>query len=246
VSEIKLQSLLDRVASGIDSCAVLEESSPASGAQFQPAGQAPWVCPQAGADVLREYAQAAVLHPHLFQNDRDNMVSHVEAVVSHFARDGLTRSHYFKALAAEPLLLRQKPQSIVRNIEAVMDHYAANQPMRNEYLQAAVDQPVLFRTSPETVVAGIEAAVDLLEAKGITSGDFRSQAATEPHIFQQQLAAIRARQVAESHQVLPASERATPSTSPTGHPADASPLPSTIVENPTLVLSYFPAQGCAR
>jgi hypothetical protein len=235
------QALLDRVVTGL-------RDFVGEPGHRQIKSNAEWVRQQLEADpaMRQEYLQAAAMHPDVFQND-EATVSNVKAVVGHFARDGLTRSDYFKALAAEPLLLRQKPATIISNVEAVMDHYAADQPMRTEYLQAAVDQPILFRTRPEAVFAAIEATVDRMEAQGITRSNFRSQAAKPSLVSNRQPEAIKAQQHPTTAPALPTAEQAMPAAIPTGQAAAAGPLPSTFVHNPALYVSYVgPAQRRAR
>src|ERR1017187_7640655 len=99
-------ALLDRVVTGLRDIV-------GQPGHRQTKSNAEWVRQQFDADpaMRRDYCQAAVMHPQLFQNDEGTIISNVEAVVGHFARDGLTRSEYFKALAAEPLLLRQTSSS---------------------------------------------------------------------------------------------------------------------------------------
>jgi hypothetical protein len=203
---------------------------------------AEWVRQQFDANpaMRREYLQAAVSYPQLFQNDEATIFSNVEAVVGHFARDGLTRSDYFKALDAEPLLLRQKPAALINNIDAVLDHYAADQQMRTDYLRAAADQPILFRTPSTMVFASIEAAVDHLEDEGITRSDYLRRAVDEPRLLTQAPQAIRARTTPESSP--PLTDRAQ-----TGQMAVSGQLPSTVVVNPALYMSYVaPAQARGR
>jgi hypothetical protein len=214
----------------------LEAPAAAGCTQFQPPGRHEWVGQPLNADaaIQRDYLQAGAA-----------IVRHVEAVVGHFAGDGLTHGDYFKALAAEPLLLQQEPATIIGNIEMVMDRYAADQPMRNMYLQAAVRQPILFRTPPETVFAAIEAAADRLEAEGVTSSAICSHAG-EPHVLNREPVAIRARPNAEKHQDVPISEPAKSSTRPTSQTAASSPLPSTFVDNPAYSVSCVAARGHAR
>ena len=228
------QSLLDRVVTGL-------RDFVGQPGHRQIKSNAEWVRQQFEADpaMRREYLQAAVMHPDVFQND-EATVSNVKAVVGHFARDGLTRSDYFKALAAEPLLLRQKPAALINNIEAVLDHYAADQPLRTEYLQAAVEQPVLFRTPPEAVFAAIEAAVDRLEAQGVTRSGILRQAANRPRIITQGPEAIHAPTTLETSTPLPNAPA-------NGQMAVSSQLPSTSVNNAALYVSYVaPAQGRSR
>jgi hypothetical protein len=161
-------------------------------------------------------------------------------VVGHFARDGLTRSDYFEALAAEPWLLLQKPATVIDNRETVMDHYAADQLMRSDYVQAAVDQPILFRRPPEAVIATIEAAVDRLEAEGITRSDLLRRAVDRLRIFTHGPDAIRAGTASETSPSLPNA----PST---GQAAISGPLPSASVHKPVLYVSYVgPGQGYGR
>jgi hypothetical protein len=228
------QTLLDRVVTGL-------RDFVGQPGHRQIKSNAEWVRQQFEADpaLRHEYLQAAVTHPDIFQDDVA-AVSNVKAVVGHFARDGLTRSDYFKALAAEPLLLRQKPAALINNIEAVLDHYAADQPMRTEFLQAAVEQPVLFRTPPQAVVASIEAAVDRLEAQGVTRSDLLRQADDRTRIAIQGPEALQARSTLATTPPLPDAP-------PTGQAAASSPLPSTFVHNPALYVSYVDsAQGPAR
>jgi hypothetical protein len=96
-------ALLDRVVTGL-------RDFVGQPGHRQIKSNAEWVRQQFDVNpaMQREYRQAAVMHPQLFQNEDATIVSNVETVVGHFASDGLTRSHYFKVLAAEPLLLRQK------------------------------------------------------------------------------------------------------------------------------------------
>ena len=236
------QALLDRVATGISSLEGMEKSADARPAQFRPAGAEAWVRSQYEANpaMWPDYLQAAIRQPHLFQNGTASVMSHVEPVVSHFARDGLTRPDYFKVVASEPQLLLQKPADVIRNLETVMDHYAADQLMRSDYVQAAVDQPILFRTRPEAVVATIEAAVDRLEAQGVTRSDILRQAAHRPRIFTQGPDALRVRTTLQTSPPLPDAPATGPATA-------SSPLPSTAVDKPVLYVSYVgPAQGHAR
>lgn len=128
---------------------------------------AEWVRQQFEADkhMRPDYLRAAGRHPHLFQNDRAAIVSHIEPVVRHFASDGLTREAYFRAVAAEPLLLRQKPATVINNLEAVMSGYNADLPMRREYVQAALAQPKLFRTPSAEVVNAVQTEADRIESQ---------------------------------------------------------------------------------
>jgi hypothetical protein len=134
------QALLDRVATGISSLEGMEKLADARPAQFRPAWAEAWARQQYDANpaIWPDYLQAAIRQPHLFQNGTASVMSHVEPVVSHFARDGLTRPDYFKAVAAEPQLVLQKPADVIRNLETVMDHYAADQLIRSDYVQAAL------------------------------------------------------------------------------------------------------------
>ena len=235
-------ALLGQVATGINSLGGLEVAVSARPAQFQLAGNLAWARRQSEGNpaMRRDYLQAAARHPHVFQTDDATIVSHVETVVSHFAKDGLTRPDYFKAVAAEPGLLLQKPATVINNLEKVMDHYAADQLMRSDYLQAAVDQPILFRTPPENIIATIEAMADRLEAQGVTRIDCLRQAVDRSRLFTQGPEAIRRPTSPETSP--PASDVASPS-----QPPASSPLPSTAVQNPVLCVSYVdPAQGFTR
>lgn len=163
-------ALVDRVAGGMRSMEGLEVTAPARPETVQTKSNADWLREQYNADphMWRDYLQATARHPHLFQvKDSVAIAIHVEPVVQHFARDGLTREAYLKAVAADPQLIHQKPSAVIGNIEQVMDHYAADQAMRTDYLQAAVRQPELFQMTPDTAIATIKAAADKLEPQGI-------------------------------------------------------------------------------
>lgn len=237
------QALLDRMATGLKGMEGFEQATPARSETLQTKTKAAWLRQQYTADpaMWRDYVQAAVRHPHLFQlNDSAAIALHVEPVVRHFAADGFTREAYFKAVAGEPTLLLQKPAVIIKNLETVMDHYAADQLMRTEYLQAAVDQPILFRHTPEQVIATVEAAVDQMEAQGVTRADCVRQAIERPRLFTKRAQAIWVRSI-------PANSPALPDTLATGQTAAVSPLPSTAVDKPVLcVSSVGPARGATR
>jgi hypothetical protein len=95
---------------------------------------------------VQDYFRVAVRHPHLFQlNDSAAIAIHVEPVVKQFARDGLTREGYFKAVAAEPRLVPQKSATVIGNLEAVMSHYAADQLMRSAKSRSGETQPFITR-----------------------------------------------------------------------------------------------------
>jgi hypothetical protein len=57
---------------------------------------------QADKHMGPDYVRAAARHPHLFQNDRAAIVSHIEPVVRHFASDGLTRNRASQAVDVDP------------------------------------------------------------------------------------------------------------------------------------------------
>jgi hypothetical protein len=244
MSEGSDHALLDRAASGIHGPEGPEQSSAPLPGQLQPAGSAEPLRHQFDAAAIRrDYLQAAVAHPHLFREDDAALAAHVEAVVGHFAADGLTRADYFKALATDPRLLRQKPTSVIGNVEAVMDRYDATPALRRDYLRAAVQQPPLFRTPPAAVFATIEAAADRLEAQGVTSTDLQHRAAMPSGGLRQESEVIT---TGADPETTPASAAGTPPPIAPGHAATPSPLPSTCAQHPTLFVSYVPAQVRAR
>ena len=164
-------ALLDHAVTGIHRLMGVPEAIAYPPGHLQTKRNAEWVRSQfdADPDMRREYLQAAVMHPHVFQNDEATIVSNVETVVGHFAADGLTRSDYFKVLAAEPLLLRQKPAAIISDVEsgpAVTT--TADQPMRTGISRRPSSSRSCSAARPRRFSPASRQEVDRSEAQGVT------------------------------------------------------------------------------
>ena len=103
------------------------------------------------------YREAKINYPHLFEGrELATIVSFVEALAQHFARDALTREDCFDALAVQPQLLLRKPSQVISDVETVLTHFDAETPARAAYLMNPIEHAVLFRVSPSAMIASIE------------------------------------------------------------------------------------------
>jgi hypothetical protein len=103
------------------------------------------------------YLEAKTDHPLLFESrELATIVSFVEPLVEHFARDGLTREDCFDALTMQPQLLLRKPSQVIADIEKVFKHFDAEPPARAAYLLALTEHPALLRVPPSAMIASIE------------------------------------------------------------------------------------------
>jgi hypothetical protein len=113
-----------------------------------------------------------------------------EAVVAHFASDGLTMADYLRAAQRQRQILIQRPATLIGNLEAVVDHFAAQGLTVRDYLQAAVKQPQLFYQSPGTLIGNIEGVVEHFAGDGLTMSDYLLAAVTHPPLFTMKPATI--------------------------------------------------------
>jgi hypothetical protein len=78
-----------------------------------------------------------------------------DALIAHFAADGLTLDAYLRAAARRPSLLAQSPATLCANLETVMHHWARHGLKRKDYLAAALYQPSLFQRAPASIIANM-------------------------------------------------------------------------------------------
>jgi hypothetical protein len=107
----------------------------------------------------------------------------VQAVVWHFAADGLTVRDYLQAADKQYSLIAQRPETLIANIEGVVKHFAAEGLTTRRYLQAAIEKPQLFCQRPTTLISNVEDVVKRFRDQGLTAPDYVLAAVEQPSLF---------------------------------------------------------------
>lgn len=101
-----------------------------------------------------------------------------EAVVAHFAADGLTLEDYLHAAAMRPQVFSQDPQKTQDNIEGVVGHFADDGLAIADYLKTALRVPALFCASPATVIRKVHQLTHMFERGLVPSPEGESELVT--------------------------------------------------------------------
>jgi hypothetical protein len=112
---------------------------------------------------------------------------HLERVVTHFSKYGLTAGGMLQAARRYPWLGTRKPETLIGNIEGVVEYgpfKEAGLPLK-DYLQAAIRQPSLFARKPETMIGRIEGITEYGSFKhaGLLLKDYLQAAIKQPSLF---------------------------------------------------------------
>jgi len=109
--------------------------------------------------------------------------STADAVVQHFAKDGLTTRDYLRAATKHPLLVRQRPSTLIANIEGVVNHFAKDGITTHDYLRAIIKQPYLFSLRPATIIANVNAVVNYFAKEGVNTDAYLQAALKRSQIL---------------------------------------------------------------
>ena len=91
----------------------------------------------------------------MFCQKPSTLTRNIDAVVRHFAGDGLTTRDYLTAARTEPSLFCHKPSTVIANIETVVKHFAEDGFTTRDYLTATLRQPSLFYRRPQSIIGHI-------------------------------------------------------------------------------------------
>jgi transcriptional regulator with XRE-family HTH domain len=112
---------------------------------------------------------------------------HLEPVVTHFCKYGLTAEKTLQASRQYPWLFYKKPETVIANIEGVVEYGAFKEAglLCKDYLQAAIKRPSLFAQKPETVIGHIErvAGYGPFKEAGLLRKDYLQAAIKWPSLF---------------------------------------------------------------
>jgi transcriptional regulator with XRE-family HTH domain len=110
---------------------------------------------------------------------------HLEPVVAHFSKYGLTAEAMLHAATRQPSLFYQKPETLIANIEGVYSHFKDDGLVLKDYLQVATRRPTLFTQKPETLIANVEGVYSRFKDDGLLLKDYLQAATKQPALFYQ-------------------------------------------------------------
>lgn len=107
----------------------------------------------------------------------------VNAVVQHFAGEGLTLPAYLQAVSKYPQLLTRSPTALIANLTGVVEHFAADGLTTRDYLKAVLKKPQLLNQTPATIAKNIAGVVERFAPDGLTSAAYLHAALATPSLF---------------------------------------------------------------